>query len=309
MKIIILGAGGVGGYYGGLLALHGQEVTFIAHGAHLDAIRQDGLMVKSVNGDFQIQPARATDSPAEAGVGDLVLVCTKTTSDEAVFRMLPEMVGPDTTVMSLQNGVDAVERIGAVIGMEHMLGGATWISSAVESPGVIRQITQFRRVVAGELDGRLTPRLQAVAGAFQPTGITFETSTEFSKVLWTKFIFIAAVSGVGALTRLAVGEYRAVPETRSLLMGIMGEVECVALALGISMDADAIEKTLAFIDTNVPANKPSMQKDVEAGNPFELETIIGVIGRKGRECGVPTPIADFIHAALLPVYLKAGGKV
>jgi 2-dehydropantoate 2-reductase len=306
MKVIILGTGGVGGYYGGLLALHGQEVTFIARGAHLEAIRQDGLQVKSVHGDFHIQPARATDSPAEAGRADLVLLCTKTTSTAAAVLLLPPMIDPHTVVLSLQNGIDAAGYIGSVIGMEHMLGGATWLSSAIEGPGVIRQISQFRRVVVGELDGAMTPRLQAVAEAFRPTGITFETTGDISKVLWTKFVFIAAVSGVGALTRLGIGEYRLVPETRYLLMGIMGEVEAVALALGIELEMDVVEKTLAFIDSSAPGIKASMQRDVEAGKPFELEAIIGVICLQGREYGIPTPIADMIYAALLPLALKAG---
>lgn len=307
MKIVILGTGGVGGYYGGLLALHGQEVTFIARGAHLEAIRRDGLQVKSVHGDFHIYPARATEAPAEVGQADLVLVCTKTYSTEAAAQLILPIVGPQTAVLSLQNGIGAAECIGSALGMEHMLGGATWLSSTVESPGVIRQVSQFRRVVVGELDGRTTARLQAIAEAFRPTGITIEVTGNISKVLWTKFVFIAAVSGVGALTRLAIGETRAVPETRCLLTGIMGEVEAVAHALGVALDADVLEQTLAFIDNSAPQIKASMQRDMEAGNRFELEAIIGVIGRKGREYGVSTPLADMIYAALLPVSLKAGG--
>ncbi|MEW6094556.1 MAG: 2-dehydropantoate 2-reductase, partial [Chloroflexota bacterium] len=184
MKIIVMGTGGVGGYYGGLLAHHGQEVTFIARGAHLEAIRQNGLQVKSVHGDFTIQPARATDNPSEAGPADLVLVCTKTYSTEAATRLIQPIVGPQTMVVSLQNGIDAAERIGNIIGMEHMLGGATWLSSAIEAPGVIRQVSLFHRVAVGELDGRMTPRLQAIAEAFQPTGVTFEMTEDIGKILW-----------------------------------------------------------------------------------------------------------------------------
>ncbi len=306
MKIVVLGTGGVGGYYGGLLAFHGQEVTFIARGAHLEAIRQDGLQVKSVHGDFAIRPARATDTPAEAGPADLVLVCTKTYATDAAARLIQPIVGPQAAVISLQNGIDAAERLGSVLGMEHMLGGATWLSAAVESPGVIRQFSQAHRVVVGELDGRITSRVQAIAEAFRPTGVTIEVTEDISKILWTKFLFIVAVSGIGSLTRLELGEFRAVPETRRLLTSLMSEVETVARARGVTLDADVVEQTLAFLDSNAPHIKSSMQRDVEAGNQFELEAIIGVVGRKGRECGVPTPIADMVYASLLPILVKAG---
>ena len=307
MKVNILGTGGVGGYYGGLLALQGQEVTFIARGAHLDAIRLQGLHVKSVHGDFQINPARATDSPMEAGLADLVLVCVKTYDTDSALQLVRPCVGPQTTVLSFQNGVEAASHIGMLLGPEHMLGGATWLSSVVESPGCIRQVSQFRRVVIGELDGRSTSRLERIAGAFQSTGITLEVSGNITKILWTKFIFIAAASGVGALTRLGVGEYRLVPETRRLLIGLLKEVEAVAHAQGVELDLDVVDQTLAFLDGVSPDIKSSMQRDVEAGNRFELEAIINVIDRKGRDCGVSTPIADMIYAALLPAFLKAGG--
>ena len=303
MKIAIFGTGGVGGYYGGLLARHGQEVTFLARGAHLEAIRADGLQIRSVHGDFIVQPANATDDPAAVGPVNLVLVCTKT---YASLDSLPALVGPGTTVVSLQNGIDAAERIGALVGMEPVLGGATWLSAAIEAPGVIRQVSDFRRVVIGELTGPPSARVEAVAAAFRPTGVTIEVSGNIAKVLWTKFLFIAAASGVGALTRLELGAFRSVPETRLLLTGLMREVETLAHAAGIPLDADVVDQTLAFIDKSAPQIKPSMQRDVEAGKPFELEAIIGVIGRKGRLLGVPTPIADTIYAALLPIFHKAG---
>jgi 2-dehydropantoate 2-reductase len=306
MKIAIMGTGGVGGYYGGLLAHHGQEVTFIARGAHLEAIRKNGLQVKSIHGDFTVQVAQATDTPAEVGPVDLVLVCTKTYSIDAALHELPSLVGSQTMVIGLQNGIDAAERIAAVIGVQHVLGGATWLSSAVEAPGVIRQVSRFHRVVIGELDGNISPRVQAIADAFCQTGITIQVSENIAKILWTKFIFIAAVSAFGALTRLGIGEFRAVPETRALLTGLMREVEALAHSEGIPLDADIVKQTLAFMDQVEPHVKPSMQVDVEKGNPFELDALIGVIGHKGREHGLPTPIADMVYASLLPVLLKAG---
>lgn len=305
MKIVIVGTGGVGGYYGGLLAKQGHEVTFLARGEHLRAILQNGLQVQSVHGDFVVQPARATDDAAQAGPADLVLFCTKTYATEQAARQVRPLIRDDTSVMSLQNGIDAAERIGEIVGREHMVGGATWISSAIEAPGIIRQVSQFRRVVLGELDGRITPRVQAIHQAFQETGVTAEISENILKVLWTKFVFISAASSLGSLTRLTIGEYRAVPETRELMIRLMKEVEALARAQKIDLDEDVIQKSLDFIDAAAPTIKASMQLDIAAGRRSEIEAMIGVIGRKGRELGIPTPVADFVYASLLPIELKA----
>jgi len=308
MKIAVMGSGGVGGYYGGLLARTGQDVNFIARGAHLAALRTNGLQVKSVHGDFTLTPVHVTDTPAEVGQVDLALVCVKTRHTEEAAQAIKPMVGPDTTVMSLQNGIDAAERIGAIVGMEHMVGGATWLSSAIEAPGVIRQISQFRRIVVGELDGRITPRVQALFEVLKGTGATVELSDNIVKVLWAKFLFIASISGVGSITRLGIGDYRAVPETRAMLVSLMHEVEAVARASGTTLDTDVVEQTLALVDNAAPHIKPSMQLDVEAGRRSEVDSMIGVICRKGRELGVPTPVADIVYAAILPLELKARSK-
>lgn len=305
MKIMVMGTGGVGAYYGGLLAQQGHDVTFIARGAHLQAIRENGLQVRSIFGDFTVSPAKATDNPAEVGEADLILFCVKTyNTDEAVEAMRPA-VGPQTAVLSLQNGVDAVERIGKVVGLEHVIGGATWLSSAVEAPGVVKQVSQFRRVVFGELDGTRSERVQSIFEVLNQTGITVEVSENILKILWTKFVFISAASSLGSLTRLPMGDYRAVPETRGMILRLMHEVEALARAQGIALDDDVVQKSLDFMDNAAPHIKASMQLDVEAGRRTELESMIGVIGRKGRELGVPTPVADFIYASLLPVELKA----
>ncbi len=305
MKIVVIGAGGVGGYYGGLLASHGQEVTFICRGAHLEAIRQAGLQVRSIMGDFTVKPALATDDYAKAGIADLVLVCSKTYSMESVFPGLPSLVGPQTMVVSLQNGIDAAERLSAVIGPRHVLGGATWLSSAIEAPGVIRHVSHNRRVAIGELDGSRSLRADAIADAFRPTGTAIEVSDNIARLIWTKFVFIAAVSSFGALTRLEIGAIRGVAETRQQMILLMREVETLSRLDGVPLESDVVEKTLAFMDQVEAQIKPSMQLDVEKGRPFELEGLIGVIGRKGREHGLPTPVADMLYAGLLPVYLKA----
>lgn len=305
MKIVIMGSGGVGSYYGGLLAKQGNNVTFIARGAHLQALRTNGLQVKSVHGDFSIIPAQATDSPAEVGAVDLILFCVKTYDTDEAAKAIQPAVSPQTAVISLQNGVDAIERIGKVVGVEHVLGGVTQISSAIEAPGVVRQVSQFRRIVVGELDGSVSARAQVIEKTLKETGITAEITQNIFKALWTKLVFISAASGLGGLTRLPMGDYRVVPETRAMIVGLMREVEAVARAQDIALDADVVQKSLDFIDAAAPQIKASMQLDVEAGRRMELESIIGVIGRKGRELGVATPTADVIYAALLPVNLKA----
>jgi 2-dehydropantoate 2-reductase len=305
MKILVMGTGGVGGYYGGLLALQGNEVTFISRGAHLYAIRHEGLKVKSIHGDFTVFPAIATDDPARVEPVDLVLFCVKTYNTDEAAQAIRPVVGPQTAVLSLQNGVDAAERIGKIVGVENVIGGATWLSSAVEASGVIKQISEFRRIVFGELAGGRSERIQSIFEVLNSTGITVEISENIRKVLWTKFVFISAVSSIGSLTRLPMGDYRSVPETRYLLSGIMQEVEALAHAQGIPLEPDVVQKTLEFMDSAGPHIKPSMQLDVESGRRTELESMVGVIGRKGRELGVPTPVADFVYAALLPVERKA----
>lgn len=302
---MIMGTGGVGGYYGGLLAKNGNDVTFIARGEHLTAMQQNGLQVKSIHGDFTVSPANATDDPANVGPVDLILFCVKTYSTDDAAQAIRPAVGPQTAVLSLQNGIDAAERIGKVIGAEHVIGGATWLSSAVEAPGIIKQISQFRRIVFGELSGGQSERIQSIYEVLKNTGITVETSQDIQKILWTKFVFISAVSSFGSLTRLPMGDYRSVPETRRLLSGIMQEVAALARAQGIQLDDDVVQKSLEFADSAGAHIKPSMQLDVEAGRRTELESMVGVIGRKGREADVPTPIADFVYACLLPIELKA----
>lgn len=307
MRIVVMGAGGMGAYYGGLLAQKQHSVTFIARGPHLKALQEKGLSVKSLFGDFEVRPATATDMPSAVGATDLVLFCTKSYDTDAAAQELKTLVGAQTTILSLQNGIDSVERIGRILGMEHMLAGATWISSAVVAPGVIDQVSDFRRVVVGELDGRISPRLEAIYNALKDTGITVELSEDIRKVLWTKFVFIAAASGFGSLTRLPMASYRSIPETRALIAELMREIEALAAAAGVKLDPDLVEKSLAFMDRAAPHIKASMQLDIESGHRSEIESTIGVIGRKGQELGVPTPVADMIYGSLLPVDLVARG--
>jgi len=305
MKIAIMGTGGVGGYYGGLLAQSGQEVTFIARGAHLRAIREQGLKVKSVHGDFTVSSAKATDTPAEVGPMDMILFATKTYQTDEAAQLITPMVAQNTVIVPLQNGIDAADRIGRVVGMEHLLGGVTWLSAAIEAPGLIGQYSQFRRIALGEFSGEMTPRLKAAFDALQATGATVEVSDAILKVLWTKFVFIAPVMAMGSLTRVTFGEYRHVPEARTVLTEAISEVAAVAKAKGVTLDKDVVDTTLAFIDSSAPGIKPSMQRDVESGKPSELESMIGAVVRLGAEHNVPTPAMKFAYAMLKPGELKA----
>lgn len=307
MKIAIMGTGGVGGYYGALLAKAGRDVVFIARGPHLDAIRERGLQVRSVHGDFLVPRARATGEPATIGPVDLVIVATKTYHTDTAARAIKPLVGSDTTVVSLQNGVDAAERIGAVVGAEHLLGGVTWLSASIEAPGVIGQYSGYRRIALGEFDGRITPRLKAAHAAFDGTGATVEMVDSIAKVLWTKFVFIASVSVLGCLTRVSFGEYRSVPESREILIEAMKEVAAVAQARKTGLDADVVEKALALVDDSAPEIKPSMQRDVEGGKVSELESLVGSVVRFGTELGVPTPVMRQAYAILKPGQIKALG--
>lgn len=305
MKIAIMGTGGVGGYYGGLLAKAGHEVTFIARGANLKAILEKGLQVKSVFGDFQVLPAQATDKPAEVGLADLVLFATKTYHTDEAAQLIKPMIGRDTVVVSFQNGVDAAERIGPVVGAEHLLGGATWLSAALEEPGVIGQYSQFRRIALGEFDGRVTSRAQAIYEVFNSTGATVELVQNIVQILWAKFVFISAISALGGLTRVTMGEYRGVREARAVLTEALNEVAAVAQAKGVALDPDLINNTLKFIDESAPGIKPSMQRDIEAGRMSELESMIGIVVQLGAKLAVPTPVMSLAYGVLKPGELKA----
>ncbi len=300
MKFAIMGTGGIGGYYGGLLSRSGHDVTFIARGAHLQAICEKGLIIKSVHGDFNVFPAQATANPSDAGIADVIIFATKTYQTDEAAVLIKPMIGPNTVVISFQNGIDSADRIGAVVGMEHMLGGATWCSVALEAPGVIGQYSQFRRIALGEFNGQKTSRLQAIYDAFNAAGFTMEMSENIRKVLWTKFVFIAPVMLMGSLTRMTFGGYRHVPEARAVLAEAINEVAALAKASGVALDTDVSDKTLAFIDSGEPGIKPSMQRDVESGRPSELESMIGVAVRLGIKYNVPTPVLSFAYAMLKP---------
>ena len=300
MKIAIMGSGGVGGYFGGMLAHAGEDVTFIARGEHLRALRENGLRVESVHGDFAVVPLQVTDDPATVGPVNLVIFATKTYHIDEAARAMRPFVGPNTAVLPLQNGVDAAERTAAILGPDPVLGGACWVVSTIAAPGVIRQSSSFHRIVVGEFDGRITPRVEEIVAAFRRSGISAEASSEINKVRWSKFAFIAAFSSVGAVTRVPAGEIMACAETRALLEGAVREVEAVARAACVPLDPDVVPQTMEFCARLAPDATASMQRDILEARRSELESIVGIVGRLGARLGVPTPVFRFLYAALLP---------
>lgn len=305
MRIAVFGSGGVGGYFGARLAAAGEEVHFIARGPHLEAIRRDGLRVESFLGDVHIHPARATDRPADIGPADWILCAVKSWQLPAALDAMAPLLGRGTTVLPLQNGVDAALRVGAALGRERTVAAAVWIRAEIAAPGVIRHGGVEPRIVFGETDGRESVRSEDLRRAFVAAGVRAEVSGEIESVVWTKFVFIAATSAIGAATRVPVDEFRAIPETRALVVAAMEEAAAVARARGVVIGAEVLPATLAFLDGLVPGTTASMQRDIQSGRPSELHDQCGAIVRLGREAGVATPVNSTLYAALLPQELRA----
>jgi 2-dehydropantoate 2-reductase len=306
MRVAIYGSGGVGGYFGGLLAQAGHAVTFLARGDHLRAIQQDGLRVLSANGDFHIHPARATDDPAQVGPVDTVIVAVKHYHLGEVVARLAGLVGPQTMVAPLLNGVDAPELLTAAVRPGAVIGGLCSLVALVESPGVIRQPSRLRRVVLGELDGAPSPRVARLVEALAACGVDAVQSADIQAAMWSKFVFIASFGGITSLARATAGEVRQCPETRALLAQAMGEVEAVGRAQGIRLAPDVVAGALATVDAFEAGATSSMQRDVAAGRPFELDAFSGEVVRRGLALGAPTPVHRAIYALLRPALLRAG---
>ncbi len=305
MRIAVFGTGGAGGYFGARLWAAGEDVAFVARGAHLDAIRAQGLRVESILGDVHVQPARASDRAEDIGPVDWVLCGVKAWQVGAAAEAMRPLMGAGTAVLPLQNGVEATDELARVLGSAHVVGGAAWIASQVAAPGLIRHAAVEPRVTLGELDGSASPRVQALHAALVRAGVRAEVAADIQAVLWAKMAFIAAVSGVGAVARVPIGETRAVPETRALLVAALDEAAAVARARGVAIAPDQTEKTLAYIDGLPVHTTASMQRDIEAGRPSELEAQNGALVRLGRAAGVPTPTHAFLYAALLPLERRA----
>jgi len=309
MRIAIFGAGAVGGYFGARLARAGEEVVFIARGEHLRAMRQQGLQVESILGDFQVYPVRATDDPTEVGTVDVVLVGVKAWQVSGAADAMRPMVGRQTFVVPLQNGVEAPDQLAAVLGREHVLGGLCRIISSVVAPGRIRHAGMEPYVAFGELDNRSSHRAERLRQTFERAGVRAEIPPDIHVAMWEKFLFIATLSGVGAVTRAPVGVLRSMPETRQMLEQAIAEAFAVGRARGVALPDDAPVRIMALIDGLPPEGTASMQRDIVAGRPSELESQNGAVVRLGREAGVATPLHTFIYHSLLPLERRARGQV
>ncbi|MDI6696523.1 MAG: 2-dehydropantoate 2-reductase [Anaerolineales bacterium] len=309
MRIAVFGTGGVGGYFGGRLAQAGEEVIFIARGEHLRAMQANGLRVDSIEGDFVIQPVQATDDTSRVGKVDIILVAVKAWQVMEAAPVMKPMLGEETGVIWLGNGVDAPAQLAAELGAEHVLGGLTQISAVIAAPGHIRHVGIEPLIAFGEMDGRPSQRVDALRQAFERAGVKVVTPADIQAAMWEKFVFIASISGVGAVTRAPAGVLRSVPETRQMLQRAIAEVTQVARARKINLPEDIIAKTLAFIDGMAPGVLASMQRSIMEGRPSELGAQNGAVVRMGLEVGVPTPVHEFIYASLLPQELKARGEI
>jgi 2-dehydropantoate 2-reductase len=308
MRIAVVGTGGVGAYFGGRLAQAGESVAFVARGAHLAAIRAQGLRVDSVAGDFQVVPAEASDDPAAIGPVDAVLVGVKAWQVTETARTLAPLLGPDTFVVPLQNGVTAADELAAVVGPERVLGGLCRIVSAIVAPGHVRHSGVAAKVEFGERKGGTSDRVLRLAEAFaRAQGLTVEIPGDVEAATWEKFLFIAPVSGVGAVTRQPVGVTRTTPESRRLLEQAMGEVEALARARGVALEPGAVDRNLAYVDRLPADSTASMQRDLVEGRPSELDQQTGAIVRLARDAGVPVPANAFLYAALVPGERRARG--
>lgn len=308
MRIAIIGAGAVGGYFGARLAEAGEDVAFVARGATLEALERDGLHLESPLGDLHLADVRATGDPASIGPVDAVIVGVKSWQVTEAARSIRPLLGDGTCVLPLQNGVEAPERLAAVLGAGPVLGGVCKILCRAVAPGRIRHLGAEPWIALGELDGRRSERVDRLRRALERARVKTEVPPDVSVALWEKFLFIVAVGGLGAVTRSPVGVLRSLPETRALLAEAMREVAAVAAARGVELGARAVDEALAFIDRLPAGAAASMQEDIVAGRPSELDDQNGAVARLGRDAGVDTPLNRFIHACLLPMERRARGS-
>jgi 2-dehydropantoate 2-reductase len=300
MRIAVVGAGGVGGGFGAALARAGADVTFIARGAHLAAMKDKGLRIEGGRGETHLVPTQATDDPKMVGPVDFVLFCVKLWDVESAGEHIRPLVGPDTAVIPLQNGIDAPERLVPILGPRAVMGGVAQISASIVEPGVIRQVGTFMRMLFGELDGRRSARGEALLAMCSKAGFDVVLSDQIVTELWMKFILLATNASLLALVRQPIGKVRDDPDLKQQWVAAYSEVIAVGKARGVTLPADALERMLAFNDSAPPAMKPSMALDLERGNRIELPWLGGKVVELGRQLGVPTPSHALMYAALKP---------
>lgn len=298
MRIAAMAAGGVGGYFGARLAAAGHEVAFLARGAHLKAIRERGLTVESRLGDLHIPKPIATDDPAAVGPVDIVLFAVKLWDTEHAGKMARPLIGKETRLITLQNGIDAPEQLAAILGPEHVIAGCAYVATVIGEPGVIQQTSQFARIRCGRLDNAADAKLFAFVDAAQKAGIDIAIAEDMQVERWRKFIFLVTMSAATASTRLPIGPIVADDETRSFFLGLMQEVIAVGRATGVKLPETLTEEGMAFLK-NAPADmRASMAHDLERGNRMELDWLSGRVVTLGRALGVPTPKNEAVYSIL-----------
>ena len=300
MKFTVMGAGGVGGYFGARLAAAGHEVGFVARGRHLEAMRASGLAVRSQLGDVELRPVRASDDPAAFGPADCVLFTVKTYDCESAAQAVRPALGDDTFVVPLLNGIGHVEVLRRILGPDRALGGVAHISALIEEPGVIRHFDRLQILRIGELDNSESPRVLALRNACAEAAIECPVPRDIERELWQKVAMICTLAGANCLTRLPLGACRGNPATRAMMGSLVAETVAVARALGVSLPEDQEVRTMAVLDKLPAPMKASMFASLERGERLEASALNGAIDRLGREAGVDTPTHRAVYAALAP---------
>ncbi len=309
MRIAIFGAGGVGGYFGACLARAGEDVGFVARGEHLRAMVATGLQIRSPGGDFTMDTVRATDDASQLAPVDLVILAIKAWQLPQATPDLAALLGPETFVLPLLNGIETANRLEAALGPDRVLKAMTRIVSRISAPGVITHVGVEPTIVFKEPDNSISTRVRRLRDLLENAGIRAVIPDDMDRALWEKFIFVVAVGGVGAVSRATVGVMREVPETRGLLTEVMEEICKLARARGVNLKEDTVSLAMKFLDAMPVDATSSLQRDVTAGRPSELEAWTGAVVRLGRESSLPTPRNDFIYGSLLPLERRARGDV
>ena len=300
MRIAVIGTGGIGGPYGASLAKAGADVTFVARGAHLAALRENGLRVEGDRGETHIRPAQATDDIAGIGTVDFVLSCVKLWDVEQAAEQIRPIVGPHTAVIPLQNGIDAAERMIRILGDEPVMGGMAFVTGTIVAPGVVRQTGTYQQMTFGELDGRVSERGQRLRDLCEAAGFEGVLSSDIMVPVWQKFLLLVPLSGLNALTRLPLGKWREDADLVDLYEAALHETVAVGLAEGVRLPPDSVDKTLAMMRSMPSHHTTSMGNDLLRGNRLELPWFAGKVAELGRRHGIPTPVNGFNYAALKP---------
>ena len=299
MRIVVMGAGGTGGYFGAKLARAGEDVTFVARGAHLAAIREHGLRVRSaLEGEWTVRAA-AVERVEGLAPAELILFCVKSFDTESASAVIRPLIGPGTGVLSIQNGVDNEDTLARILGPGHVMGGVAQVFATIEAPGVIRH-TLLGRIIFGEMDGRESERARGVLAACGRAGIPAEMTRNIVKALWEKYVFLATQAGLTALTRCPAGVIRRVPETRRMYRLVLEEMAALGGAVGAGLDADIVDRSMQLLDTLGANAYTSLHHDLTHAKRLELEALHGYAVRLGERHGIPTPMLFAVYAALLP---------